>query len=182
MAETAEKTTNNKQGPIIAICIGVILVVAIIVAIVIALNNNGISSTNYFESNDTQLVMTLDANELITSGEEFAPLRARIVYKYSGDKITDVTSYYEFENSNSAKAGLDYLIAQNEGNYKDIYIDGNYVVIVSNESDYSDLTIKDVKDQIEFMEMLKNADTTEQGESTTEDSGSGTIIVTPPTE
>ncbi len=162
----AKKAKNNNL--IIGICAAAVLIIVIIVAIVLATRGgNGFGGLNdsYFVSDGTKYVLTLDAEEIATESEEYSPIKTHMVYFYSGDEITDMKIYYEFANEETAKSALNYYKESlGSGEYKDISTNGKYVVITANESDYEGITASDVQQQIEFMEMLKNMDYSEDEE------------------
>ena len=163
----AKKAKNTNL--IIGICVAVVVVIAIIVAIVLATRGggNGLSglSDAYFVSDETKYVLTLDAEEIATESEEYTPIKTHMVYFYSGDEITDAKIYYEFADEATAKAALEYYKESlGDEEYKDITTSGKYLIITSNESEYEGITASDVKQQIEFMEMLKNMDFSEDEE------------------
>ena len=156
----ANKAKNNKNL-IIGICAAILVVVVVVVAIVLATRGGSTQlSDSYFVSDDTKYVLTLETND---SEEEYAPAKTHMVYFYSEDDVTGMKAYYEFADEAAAKAAFDYYKEAMEGeDYEDISIDGKYIVITSKESAYEGLTASDVKQQIEFMEMLKNMDLTDQ--------------------
>jgi len=160
----ANKAKNNKNL-IIGICAAVVVVIVVIVAIVLATRGGSAQlNDSYFVSDDTKYVLTLETDD---SEEEYAPVKTHVVYFYSGDDVTGMKAYYEFADAASAKDAFDYYKEAMEGeDYQDISMDGKYIIVTSNESAYEDLTASDVKQQIEFMEMLKNMDLTEQTDDT----------------
>lgn len=165
MAENAK----NKKGLIIGICAAVVVVVAIVVGIVFAVRNGaGGLNDAYFQSDGTKYVLTLESDEMSFDDEEYTPLKTHLVYTYSGDEITGLMGYYEYENDDAAKAAYNYLLESQSDDYKSISLDGKYVVIEADESEYEDLTAEDVKQQIEFMEMMRNMNT-DSSESTETD-------------
>ena len=180
--KTSKAKKKNNKNLIIGICAAVAVVVAAIIAIVVVNLNSGISES-YFVSDDTKYVLTLDAGQLSFEDEEqeINPVKAHFVYNYSGDEITGLTAYYEFADAETAKKALDLYNKElkeaeesekSEGDdmvgYKDASVKGKYLVLTANESQYKDITVSDVKQQIEFMEMLKQMN--EQDNSNNEES------------
>lgn len=153
----AKKAKDNKNL-IIGICVAVVLVVAIALIAIFVLRGNGINDS-YFVSDDTKYVLTVESDDLSFDEEDAAyiPLRTHMVYTYSGDEITGLKSYYEYADANAAKAAYDQMVASGEevGNAE---LNGKYIVLTAEADEYDGMTASDVKQQIEFMEMLKNMD------------------------
>lgn len=155
------KAKKDNKNLIIGICAAVVVVIVVVVAIILATRGGSAQlNDSYFVSDDTKYVLTLETEN---SEEEYTPVKTHMAYFYSGDDVTDMKVYYEFTDEAAAKAALDYYKESMEGeDYKDIALNGKYIVVASNESAYEDLTANDVKQQIEFMEMLKNMDLSNQ--------------------
>ena len=164
MAGKSKKKNNNKNL-IIGICVAVVVVVAIVLAVVFAVRGGGISDS-YFVSDGSKYVLTVESDDLTFDEDEeaYAPIRTHMVYEYSGDEITGLKSYYEYADANAAKAAYDQMVAAGE-ELKGAEINGKYIVVTAEAEDYEGMTASDVKQQIEFMEMLKNMNLDEDGES-----------------
>ena len=92
--------------------------------------------------------------------ESYAPIRTHMVYEYSGDEITGLKSYFEYADANAAKAAYDQMAAAGES-LEGAELNGKYIVVTAGEDEYEGMTASDVKQQIEFMEMLKNMNSDE---------------------
>ena len=159
----AKKNTNNKNmGLIVGICCGVVaLIVAIVLIVVFVAKPGGAGgdlSDAYFVSDDSKLVMTLESDEASYDEEEYAPAKSHMVYYKSGDKITGVSVFYEYKDEATAKLANDHISDESRAEAKEIKLRGKYIEIVMKEDTYSDTTADEIKQQIEFMEMLKNMD------------------------
>lgn len=154
MAEKAKK--KNNQNLITGICVAVVVIVVIIIAVILA-TRGGTLNDSYFVSDGTKYVLTIETAD-IEDGEtdSHAPLKVHSVYTYSGDQITGLKIYYEYADATAAKAAFDSLTDEEKSGYKEIALDGKYLVLVTNESDYEGLTASEVKQQIEFIDSLKN--------------------------
>ena len=173
----AEKAKKNNKNLIIGICAGVLVIAVVIVAVIFATK----SSLNdaYFVSDDSKYVLTVDRDMLETEDKENSPIKTHIVYYYSGDAITGVTTYMEFDNDATAKAALDLYKNADQTGVKSLKTDGKYLVVEMTEDQYKDLTASDVKQQVEFMEMLKKSGTNNpdsENEETTETIETDSII------
>lgn len=151
----AEESKKNKKGLIIGICCGVVVVATIVVALVLVLNKKTIND-DYFTSDGTKYVLTLEQNEVALEDEEYAPIKTHMVYYYSGDEVTGMTIYYEYLDEAAAKTAFEYISKEEREGVKETKLNGKYIEITSSEDQYSDMTSDEVKQNIEFMELLKS--------------------------
>lgn len=173
----AEKAKKNNKNLIIGICTGVLIIAIIIVAVIFATKSS--LNDSYFVSDGSKYVLTVDRDMLETEDKENSPIKTHIVYYYSGDAITGVTTYMEFDNDATAKAALDLYKNADQTGVKSLKTDGKYLVVEMTEDQYKDLTVSDVKQQVEFMEMLKKSGTNNPdgaNEETTETIETDSII------
>lgn len=172
MAEKSKKSKKSKKDNknlIIGCCAAFVLLVAIIITIVVVVNNNSLND-NYFVSDGSKYVLTIEADET-DEEDQYAPLKTHQVFTYEGDKITGMKTYYVYADNDSAKAAFDAL-KEAIGDQEAALIEqnGKYVIITAEEESYKDLTTSDVKQQIELWESLKNMnyDDTDDAEEGTE--------------
>lgn len=172
------KSKGNNKNLIIGICCAVVVVVVIVVAIVLAVTSGNRLGDAYFVSDDTKYVLTVESDDMVIDEEEeaYAPVKTHLVYTYSGDEITGLKAYYEYADNASAKAAYDYILSSGEET-GEVAIDGKYVIITAAPEEYEGLTASDVKQQVEFMEMMKNMDTSGAEEAGDVD-GSGEEVIT----
>lgn len=155
MAEKAEK--KNNKNLIIGICSGILVIAVIVVAVIFATRGTTNLNDAYFVSDDTKYVLTMDGDS--SEEEELSPVKTHLVYTYSGDTITGMTTYMEFADAATAKSALEvYKSMEDQTGVKNLSVNGKYVVVEMTEDQYNNMTASDVKEQIDFMEMLKNAD------------------------
>ena len=159
MAEKAKK--KNNKNLIIGICAGVLVIVVIVVAIIFA--TKGVTTLNdaYFVSDDSKYVLTVNSDELDEEKTEITPIKTHLVYYYSGDAITGMITYMEFANEATAKSAIEAYKSIDQTGVKSIYTNGKYIVVEMTEDQYAGVTASDVKQQIEFMEMIKGMDLSE---------------------
>ncbi len=161
----ADKPKNNKKL-IIGICsaFAVVVIVAIIIVLLLT-KGNGIGGQalgdNYFVSDNSKYVFTMNADEIDVEDQTYKPVKTHLVYTYSGNDITGLKYYYEFDNADTASKAYNETADELKTIYKDVTLDGKYIVMTSNETDYEGLTAEDVKQQIEFMEMINNTEFSE---------------------
>ena len=163
----AENNKSNKNL-IIGICsVAVIAVVAVILVVVLINKKNSSINDAYFVSDDTKYVLSLDTG----GDEEYMPLKTHAVYYYKGNQITDLKTFLEYADADSAKNAYDYVNETEGGSYKETYIEGKYIVMVSNEAEYENTTATDVKEQIDFINSLNDPD------SETEEENIETLVI-----
>ena len=167
MAEKASKSKKDNKNLIIGCLAAVAVVVAIIITVVV-INNNSLND-NYFVSDGTKYVLTIEADASDES-DQYAPLKTHLVYTYDGDKVTGMKTYYVYGDNDSAKKAFDALkdAINNEEEAKSMELNGKYIIITASEESYKDLTASDVKQQIEFMEKLQNMNTSSDSTDDTE--------------
>ena len=168
----ARKAQKDNKNLIIGICASIIaLIVIIVIAVFVIRGGTGTLNDAFFTSDDTKYVLTLGQDEIIVEDEENPPLKYHAVYYYTDDKITGLTQYYEYENNSDAQAAYDYfqknLLDDESAEIKEITVNGKYVVMVADSSAYENMTATDIKQQIDFMEALKNMPTEELDDSET---------------
>ena len=161
MAEKAKASKKDNKNLIIGICAAVVVVAIIIIAVVLGTRGGGLND-DYFVSDGTKYVLTIESDGT-EEDDEYTPLKTHLVYTYEGDKITSMKSYYVYADADTAKAAYDAMKEAGGEEAEGIELNGKYIIITAEEDVYKDLTTDDVKQQIEFMEMLKNLGTDESG-------------------
>ena len=155
MSEEEGRKKKVNKNLITAIC-GVVAAVVLIIVLVVFFGRGGQElDESYFVSDGSKLVLTIESDPSMSSGDEQEPINSHLVYSYSGETVTDLKVYYQYENPVKAKNAYDTLHASNNGQYKDVQLNGRYVVLVAQESEYNYLKASDVKQQIDFMESMK---------------------------
>lgn len=155
MAEKAEK--KNNKNLVIGICAGVLMLAVIIVAVIFATKSTNLNDA-YFVSDNTKYVLTIDGDELSSEDSQYTPAKTHIVYTYSGDNVTGMFTYMEYADAATANLALEAYKSLDQTGVKNLSTNGKYLVVEMTEDQYADVSASDVKQQIEFMEMLKNMD------------------------
>ncbi len=158
MAGKAEKT-NNKT--IIGVVCAAVVLIVIVILLILFLKPGGVGfggglNDDYFVSDGTKLVLSLDKEDISTDEEEYAPNKLHQVYYYSGEKITGMSYFYEYADVAAAKAAYDHIKSESESEAKEIKLNGKYIEIVMDEGQFADTTTDEVKENIEFMKMLND--------------------------
>ncbi len=147
----AEKKSKNL---IMWICAIVAIIAVVVVAIILGTRSSVTLNDSYFESDDTKYVITVDAENMLTEGEEYVPVKSHLVYFYSGNDITSFKTYNEYANADTAQKAYEYYKnADFSSRYENIEVDGKYLILTNDKSDYEGTTANDIKQQIELIKM-----------------------------
>jgi hypothetical protein len=154
------KTKSDKKSLIIA-CIALAAVIIITIVTLLILPNKNIDDS-FFVSDGSKYVLTIDSEDVLSLDfKEYTPEKTHLVYFYSGDNITDLKVYCDFKTEENAKKAAEIMKTETDESIKDVSINGKYVVITMDKSQYEDMSADDAKQQIELMEMLQNLDSEE---------------------
>ena len=100
-------------------------------------------------SNDLQLYS--DNTKIV-----FANGQAKLVYYYSGEKITAYHAYMDYENAAIANYALS-LIEKDDTTIKKAYTKGKYLIIEYAESEYENTTLSEVKALYSYLEQIQKS-------------------------
>lgn len=171
-----KKAKNNKNSKkskniIIGAIVGVIALIVVVVLVVVLATRGGKLDDSFFVSDGSKYVATLDGSDTGMMDEDgVAPIKGHVVYFYSGDKVTDMKTYYEFADEASAKKAFDGLKEEDtEEEGGTIELNGKYVIMTADASHYEGMTAADAKEQIEFIEMIKNMNNGDDESEATDD-------------
>lgn len=153
----SNNSKNNK--PIIIGSIIAIVLIALIVILIILFNNNVINgglNDSYFSSDGSKYVITSTGSDIFPEkDDEYVPVKIHRVYYYSGDDITGLKIYYEFENGETAKLAYNQISERDRTMYEAINLDGVYVILTAKPVEYEDISVYDVQTQIEFNKLIE---------------------------
>ena len=152
----ATEAKNNKK--LIFGIVGAVAIIAIIAVVVIVIikNQKPALGDNYFKSDDTKLVITIDGDSSAAGGA----VKQHQVYNYSGDKITGFKTYAEFASNDDAKKAYDKYMESNQDitdTFTSVELDGKYIVMTAKEEQFKELTTSAIKSYIEIYESMKNS-------------------------
>ena len=154
MTEEVREKKKLKKNLLVAV-IGAVAAIVTVLVLVFS-HGGGELNENWFQSDNSKLVLTIESDPTMVAENEQTPINSHLVYTYSDETVTSLKVYYQYENTVKAKTAYDTLHDSNNGQYKDVLLDGRYVVLVAVDSEYEHLKASDVKQQIDFMEMMKN--------------------------
>ena len=150
VASKDKKPASSNKCKFVLFGIAIAAIIAIIIALVCALNIKTIDDS-YFVSDDTKYVANFSSENVSDDGSNVKAVH--VIYYRDGDKITGAESFYEFLNSKAAKAAYDEILANKTTDDANTYsLNGKYVIVTVPKSVYENLTIEDVKKQVEFYE------------------------------
>lgn len=158
-AKKAKKEKSNKKNRylVYGVCVGAsVLSIAIIAWVVITFMNKPPLDDNYFVSDATKTTVSLTP----TSSDSDGALRqTHVVYEYSGDLVVGMKTYFEYPDAKSAADA--YEAAQNQPEFKNSELNGNYIIVSADPKQFEGLTASDVRQQaaaIEAYEAQKRAE------------------------
>ena len=142
MSNKSNSKSNNRL--LVGVFAVLLALIVIAVLVVVLLNNQSDPNSNesFFETNEIKYVV---ASELNNSEDEGAPVASYDVYYHNGDTITGHEAYYEFRDEEYAKAALSYYQALKDDDIKSIDVNGKYIVLVANPSQFEGMTLEFVK-------------------------------------
>ena len=132
-----------KKEKTISIVVAVSAIVAAVMVII--LNRTQPISDDYFVSDDTKMVMALDATQAAYEESEYEPEWTYVVYHYDGDKIVGAEIYFAYDSDEAAKEADEYVnLGDKEWAYKK-ELNGKYIVFKVRSGQYADLTSEYVR-------------------------------------
>ncbi len=163
-----KKAKDAKKNTIITICIAAIVVIAIIIVAILAFKqgpNQLGGSDAFFTSDNTKYVIPISNERMSIDEEEPEPVKSYLVYFYNDEKITDFKTYQEYANEGIAQTAYNYFQDTIANLFKEVKLDGRFVVFTHEESDYEGITPKDVQMQIEYMKENEQNEASQDGGS-----------------
>ncbi len=165
MAEKAKVKDNKKKtkiGAIIGLCALIVIIVVVVIVAVVLTKKNTLND-DFFVTDDTKISITYENDG--ENSESLPQKKSHLVYFYNGnDEVTDMKAYYEFADAEAAKQA--YELFKENGDpesYKDISVEGAYVIITANESEYANQKASTIKREIELQEIMNNAEDEDDG-------------------
>lgn len=145
-----KKLINSKTVRIGIVVFLVTFIVSMVIITVVA-DSNPVVEDNYFVSDETKTSITLTPNSDDTGSNQL--IETHIVYTYDGDRVSGLKTYFEYPNEDIAKNTLESIKGQPE--FKDAVVQGRYIVVAADESQYKGLTASDVKQQEEALKSFQ---------------------------
>ena len=130
-----EREAGRRKFDFKSLVLGLLAFVALVVVIVaIVLLNNQPEEIPDFKTNDTQIVMTMNAEMASYESSEYEPEITHIVYFHDGEKVTNVKA---------PELSMDYFSGKR--------VAGRYVVLQVERDKFAGLTVAEIEKQYSLM-------------------------------
>lgn len=147
VARTERKTTEWKLD-VKGMVFGVLTFVALVIVVVAIVKLNGrAEEIPEFKTDETKIVMTMNAEMATFEESEYEPKLTHIVYFHDGEKITNVKVYYEYETEDEAREALDKITMDYYSGKK---LEGKYIVLQAKRDEYDGLTVEYMEEQYDY--------------------------------
>lgn len=152
-------TKESNKKPIIIACSIIAAVIVIVAIVVLVLSNRGLND-NFFTSDGSKYVLSMDSDEILGLNiDDYDLKKAHLIYFCSNDKVTDLKLYYVYEDEETANKAAEYIRGiEDSETIKGVDVDGRYVILTLGESLYADMTNDDAKQQVEVMKSMFESD------------------------
>lgn len=127
----------------------VIVVLLIVVVVVLVVMNKTTYNDDYFVSDDTKLVLSMDARISGFEESEYMPPITRVVYYYSGDTISGVRVFYEYRNNEIAKKAYETIGKEDKEWAASKALNDKYIIFDMTKEQYEGLNTNQIRESIE---------------------------------
>lgn len=149
--------SKGKKLNIRMIIVSLVLLVAVII-VSILLKNYGRETLNdsYFVSDANKIVMTLDGADVAPIEDDTTdiPIKVHTVYYYVGDSITGAKVFYEYDNTDAAKAVYEKTSIENKDWATGKSLDGKYVIFQYDSNLVKAFTPEQIRESVENVESV----------------------------
>lgn len=150
MNERRSKKIPRSVINTLVIVIGATMIAVIVFFVLNAFRQQPIND-EYFVSDETKSVIP------ITAGSEQSDHKTSVVYTYDGDKVTSMKTYFEYSDAAAAEAAFEGIKSLTEFANLDVMLEGKYIIVAADESQYQNLTASDVRQQEEAIRELEKS-------------------------
>ena len=134
--------------------IGIVVVMAIVLFAVVlglTLSDKGVVDESIFESSDTRLVVSMDANVASFEDGEYEPGITRTIYYHNGREITKVEIYFEYETEDEARTANENILLEGKDWAASKSLRGRFIVFDMVPEQYKGLLVEQIRGTIEDM-------------------------------
>lgn len=146
------------------IACGVIATVSLIIIVwvfITTLNKPPVSD-EYFVSDDTKSVISMDPEEKTSTSSS----HTHIVYEYDGENVTSLKTYFEYPDPETARNAYESLKDQPE--FKNSELKDKYIIVTADPSQFKGLTASDVRQQAAAIEQYQSSKKQKEEQTDTE--------------
>ncbi len=113
-------------------------------------NTNEVDNNQSSSNDDDKIDLYSDNTKIV-----FANGGGKLVYYYSGEKITGYSAYLDYGDSATAKLALS--VSEKDETIKNMYTQGRYLVVEYNESQFEDTTVSEIKALYSYLEQVQKS-------------------------
>ena len=140
----------SKQKYILATLVVVVLAVVAIV-IGVAVSCEPAPSDEYFVSDETKLVISLNKDAAALEEGAYEPRVTHIVYYRSGERITGMRVYFAYDSAEEAEVAYNNINMKDKDWTTEKRLNGRYIVFEALKSQYDGVTVEDIQRNIEIL-------------------------------
>ena len=135
------------------ILVGLAAVAFVIVSVaIIVLNQVEKFDSSYFHDGDGKIVLTMNKYYAELDSSEYESDITHVVYYHDGNKVTNARAFYEYKDEAEAKEAFDNLSLGEFAEGKKL--SGRFVVFSVKKQQYEDLTVEELKHNIELLKQI----------------------------
>ena len=135
----------------ILMALATVAFVIVVVVIVIVSRPEKIDS-GYFHDDENKIVLTMSGDMSALDDSPYESGVVHVVYYYNGDKIASARVFYEYPDEEMAKIAFSKLEPGEYANNKKL--NGKYVIFDLNKTQYEDLTVEELRQNIELLKLI----------------------------
>lgn len=148
----AERKKKKKSEVInITFTILAVVVVVVVVGLVAGFIWREKYNEDYFVSDDSKLVISLDKDIASFEDGDYEPELTRIVYYYDGDTINSMKVFFDYEDEAEAKVANENITMYGKDWATSKNLNGKFIVFEVTKDQYEGLKTEDVRGMINDM-------------------------------
>lgn len=147
----SEMKKKLEQGKNIIITVAAVLVAVVAIVIGVVVSHEAEITDDYFVSDDTKLVMSLDRDIAAFEEGPYEPQLTHLVYYYTGDEVTSMRIYFAYDTVAEAETADANLNMKDKDFATTKRRNGRYIIFDVVRTRYDGLTVEQVRKNIEAM-------------------------------
>ena len=108
---------------------------------------------DYFVTDETKTTISLTPDSKDSNNTSL--VQTHFVYTYDGDNVSGLRTYFEYPDEETARNTLESIKDQPE--FKGAVVEGKYIVVTADESQYKGLTASDIKQQADALKSFQES-------------------------